>query len=87
MKSKDMVDVEFSELFRRNFLLASHKVHHLSELVNEDTNTVVTPARLRKLDNEVEASQYAKASPELVTVVTIHKASGDEPCFSDMLHR
>jgi hypothetical protein len=54
MKTKDMVDVEFSEFLRRQFLLASHKVHHLSELVNEDTNTVVNPARLRKLDNEVE---------------------------------
>jgi hypothetical protein len=42
MKTKDMVDVEFSEFLRRQFLLASHKVHHLSELINEDTNTVVT---------------------------------------------
>jgi hypothetical protein len=49
-----MVDVEFSEILRRQRFLASHKVHHLSELVNEDTNTVVTPARFKKLDNEIE---------------------------------
>jgi hypothetical protein len=51
---KNMINVKFSEFSRRGFLLASHKVHHLSELVNEDQDTIVTPARLRKLDNKIE---------------------------------
>jgi hypothetical protein len=87
MKTKDMVDVKFSEFLRRHFFFASHKVHQLSQLVNEDTNTIVTPARLRKLNKKIERSPYAKASPEQVTVVTLHKACGNKPCFSDMLHR
>jgi hypothetical protein len=49
MKTKDMVNVEF---LRGHLFLASPKVNQLSELVNENTDTVVTPARLRKLDNK-----------------------------------
>jgi hypothetical protein len=69
MKTKDMVNVEFSEFLRRYLFLASHKVNQLSELVNENTYTIVTPARLRKLDNKIVGSPYAKASPKQVTVV------------------
>jgi hypothetical protein len=60
MKTKDMVDVELSELLRRHFFLTSHKVNQLSELVNKDTNTIVTPARLRKLDNKVEGHRVPR---------------------------
>jgi hypothetical protein len=49
-----MVDVELSEFLCRHSFLTSHKVNQLSELVNKDTNTIVTPARLRKLDNKIE---------------------------------
>jgi hypothetical protein len=61
MKTKDMVNVKFSKFFRRHFFFASHKVHQLSKLVDEDTNTIVTPARLRKLDNKVEGHRRAFA--------------------------
>jgi hypothetical protein len=60
MKTKDMVDVELSEFLCRYFFLTSHKVNQLSELVNEDTNTIVTPARLRKLDNKVEGHRVPR---------------------------
>jgi hypothetical protein len=87
MKTKDMVDEVVSEFLRRLFFLTSHKVNQLSELVNKDTNTIVTLARLRKLDNNIEWLRYAKASPEQVTVVAVRKACGNEPCFFDTLHR
>jgi hypothetical protein len=68
MKTKNMVDVKFSEFLRRHIFLTSYKVHHLCQFVNKDTNTIVTPARLRKLDNKIEGQVlYAKASPELVS--------------------
>jgi hypothetical protein len=60
MKTKDMVDVELSEFLGRHFFLTSHKVNQLSELVNEDTNTIVTPARLRKHDNKVEGHRVPR---------------------------
>jgi hypothetical protein len=55
-----MVDVKFSEFFRRHFFLASHKVHQLSKLVNKYTNIIVTPARLRKLNNEIEGRRMPR---------------------------
>jgi hypothetical protein len=60
MKTKDMVDVELGEFLCRHFFLTSHKVKQLSELVNKDTNTIVTPARLRKLDNKVEGHRIPR---------------------------
>jgi hypothetical protein len=60
MKTKDMVDVKFGEFLRRHVFLTSHKVHQLSKLVNEDTNTIVTPARLRKLDKKIEGHRMPR---------------------------
>jgi hypothetical protein len=71
MKAKDMVDIELGEFLCRHFFLTSHKVSHLSELVNEDTNIIVTPARLRKLDNKGEGHRMPRLFLEQVTVVAV----------------
>jgi hypothetical protein len=54
MKTKDMVNVEFSGFLCRHFFLASHEVNQLGELVNKNTDTVVTLAW--KLDNKTKVT-------------------------------
>jgi hypothetical protein len=60
MKTKDMMDAELNEFLRRHFFLASHKVNQLSELVNKNTDTIVAPACLRKLDNKIEGHRMPR---------------------------
>jgi hypothetical protein len=45
---------ELSEFFRKHFFSTNHKAHHLSELIDEDTSTIVALDRFRKLDNIIE---------------------------------
>jgi hypothetical protein len=35
-------------------------IHQLSKLVNKDTNSIVTPVRLRKLDNKVKGHRVPR---------------------------
>jgi hypothetical protein len=37
MKTRNMVELKLSEFLRRHIWLTSYRVHHLCQLVNEDT--------------------------------------------------
>ena len=54
METPDLINIEFSEIFRRHFFTASHKMHHFCKLIDKDTNTIVPMFSLRKLDNKIK---------------------------------
>jgi hypothetical protein len=67
MKPKDTVKM-LSNSFT-DFLSTSHKVHHLSDLFNKETNIVIAPDHLGGLIIKMKVTLYAKALSELTMVV------------------